>query len=336
MIWMNIKKYEEIKRRIVALALASSIGFTSFALSGCKSKNDIIDGEASNGYSSVLDRDNSIDMNNSGEWFCDVWAEDYDNNKISGIKFELRDNKNNLIEEWTSSNTPHRITGLSAGKYIINEINVVGDYMTSNNNYTYEINTYESNQNVFAIKHIKKGVVLEDKTNNILNTGKKEYIDDKLFVLKLKESYLNKMNNKDFIIDSNNKNIDINDIPKYLVLKGSQMERNDSISIGSIQYSFRDVITLNDDDVSETEASITCNKDGSYQTILYRTYLGLKGSIYNDNLYIVPIDDLTKEELNELIEEHKDNTNVMSVLKARGYYNDDYSINKTRVLVKNK
>ena len=105
MIWMNIKKYEEIKRRIVALALASSIGFTSFALSGCKSKNDIIDGEASNGYSSVLDRDNSIDMNNSGEWFCDVWAEDYDNNKISGIKFELRDNKNNLIEEWTSSNT---------------------------------------------------------------------------------------------------------------------------------------------------------------------------------------------------------------------------------------
>lgn len=112
------------------------------------------------------------------------------------------------------------------------------------------------------------------------------------------------------------------------------MERNDSISIGSIQYSFRDVITLNDDDVSETEASITCNKDGSYQTILYRTYLGLKGSIYNDNLYIVPIDDLTKEELNELIEEHKDNTNVMSVLKARGYYNDDYSINKTRVLVK--
>lgn len=45
---------------------------------GCKSKNDIIDGEASNGYSSVLDRDNSIDMNNSGEWFCDVWAEDYD------------------------------------------------------------------------------------------------------------------------------------------------------------------------------------------------------------------------------------------------------------------
>ena len=115
-IWMNIKKYEEIKRRIVALALASSIGFTSFALSGCKSKNDIIDGEASNGYSSVLDRYNSIDMNNSGEWFCDVWAEDYDNNKISGIKFELRDNKNNLIEEWTSSNTPHRITGLSAGK----------------------------------------------------------------------------------------------------------------------------------------------------------------------------------------------------------------------------
>lgn len=42
------------------------------------------------------------------------------------------------------------------------------------------------------------------------------------------------------------------------------------------------------------------------------------------------------QKLNELIEEHKDNTNVMSVLKARGYYNDDYSINKTRVLVKNK
>ena len=70
MIWMNIKKYEEIKRRIVALALASSIGFTSFALSGCKSKNDIIDGEASNGYSSVLDRDNRSKSADSRRFGC--------------------------------------------------------------------------------------------------------------------------------------------------------------------------------------------------------------------------------------------------------------------------
>ena len=336
MIWMNIKKYEEIKKRLVAFTLASSIGFTSFALTGCSNKKEMIDNDTSNAYGSVLDRDNSINMNNNGEWFCDVWAEDYDNNKISGIKFELRDNKNNLIEEWTSSNTPHRITGLERGKYFINEINLIGDYMTSNNNYTYEINTYESEYSVLAIKHIKKGNILEDTTNNILNTGKKEYIDDELFVLKLKESYLNKMNNKDFIIDSSNKNVDINDLPKYLVLKGSQLEKKDNISIGSIQYSFRDVITLNDNNVSETEASIVCNKDGSYQITLYRSYLGLSGSIYNDNLYIVPIDDLSQEELNDLIEEQKYNNNVMDALKARGYYKDDnYSVNKTKLLIKN-
>ena len=113
------------------------------------------------------------------------------------------------MDQWTSSNEPHRIKGLDKGKYILTEINVVGDYMTANNNYTYEIEAGINKYDVLAIKHIKKGNVINQRPSNVLTTGKKEYINDELFVLKLRDCYVNRMNNKDFIVDDNNKNIDV-------------------------------------------------------------------------------------------------------------------------------
>lgn len=155
----NLMKYKEIKRRLMALVLASSIGITSFGLAGCGKRKIETQGET-NGYYDVFERDNNLKVYFTDEWFCDVWAEDYDNNKLSGIVFELRDGKNNLVDQWTSSNEPHRIKGLDKGKYILTEINVVGDYMTANNNYTYEIEAGINKYDVLAIKHIKKGMLL--------------------------------------------------------------------------------------------------------------------------------------------------------------------------------
>ena len=328
----NLMKYKEIKRRLMALVLASSIGITSFGLAGCGKRKIETQGET-NGYYDVFERDNNLKVYFTDEWFCDVWAEDYDNNKLSGIVFELRDGKNNLVDQWTSSNEPHRIKGLDKGKYILTEINVVGDYMTANNNYTYEIEAGINKYDILAIKHIKKGNVINQRTSNVLTTGKKEYINDELFVLKLRDCYVNRMNNKDFIVDDNNKNIDVDSIPKYLLLKGSTEDKVENVSCGSIQYSFRDAVTISDSDVSASSVSVVCNKDGSYQTILYRTSLGIMGAIYNDDIFMVPLDNLSKQEINELIEQYKDNDTIMDILSLEGYhYDDSYTLNKTKVL----
>ena len=176
----NLMKYKEMKRRLMALVLASSIGITSFGLAGCGKRKIETQGET-NGYYDVFERDNNLKAYFTDEWFCDIWAEDYDNNKLSGIMFELRDGKNNLVDQWTSSNEPHRIKGLDKGKYILTEINVVGDYMTANNNYTYEIEAGINKYDVLAIKHIKKGNVINQRTSNVrrqMTSGQIEMRDD--------------------------------------------------------------------------------------------------------------------------------------------------------------
>ena len=81
----------------MALVLASSIGITSFGLAGCGKRKIETQGET-NGYYDVFERDNNLKVYFTDEWFCDVWAEDYDNNKLSGIVFELRDGKINFRE----------------------------------------------------------------------------------------------------------------------------------------------------------------------------------------------------------------------------------------------
>ena len=92
-------------------------------------------------------------------------------------------------------------------------------------------------------------------------------------------------------------------------------------------------VTISDSDVSASSVSVVCNKDGSYQTILYRTSLGIMGAIYNDDIFMVPLDNLSKQEINELIEQYKDNDTIMDILSLEGYhYDDSYTLNKTKVL----
>ena len=141
------------------------------------------------------------------------------------------------------------------------------------------------------------------------------------------------MEKEELSIDDNNKNIDVDSIPKYLLLKGSTEDKVENVSCGSIQYSFRDAVTISDSDVSASSVSVVCNKDGSYQTILYRTSLGIMGAIYNDDIFMVPLDNLSKQEINELIEQYKDNDTIMDILSLEGYhYDDSYTLNKTKVL----
>ena len=256
-------KYKEMKRRLMALVLASSTFISSVSLVGCST----IDNTSSdNSYGELLDRDNNFKRYFTSDWFCDIWVEDYNNMKLTGAMFELRDLNNNVIDSWTSSDVPYRITRIKEGKYTLVEVNV-------------------------------------------FTTGNKEYVKDELFVFKLRDSYINRMSDNDYL-KYNNSKIDIDNIPKYLLLNGTEDEYIDAIPNGSVQYAFNDITSLNDSDLSLTKVSLVCNKDGSYNTILYNTYIGITGNIYNDDMYMIPVQDLTKEEINELFNEYQSNNKI--------------------------
>lgn len=325
----NLMKYKEMKRRLMALVLASSTFISSASLVGCST----IDNTSSDSsYGELLDRDNNFKRYITSDWFCDIWVEDYNNKKLSGAMFELRDLNNNVIDSWTSSDVPHRITRIKEGKYTLVEVKTPDGYVTASGNYEYDIFVGENNFDIVAIKHITNNNISINNNivNNVFTTGNREYIKDELFVFRLRDSYINRMSDNDYL-KSNNSNIDIDNIPKYLLLKGTEDEYIDTIPNGSVQYAFNDITSLNDNDSSLTKVSLVCNKDGSYNTILYNTYLGINGNIYNDDMYMIPIQDLTQEEANELFKEYQDNESIISILNDNGIYQSN---NKVKVLNK--
>lgn len=75
------------------------------------------------------------------------------------------------------------------------------------------------------------------------------------------------------------------------------------------------------------------NGDGYYYITVWRSYCGIVGRFTNDNLYIKPLYDLTREELEELMYELKDNQDMLEEL----YQYDDSYVDikpKTKTLTK--
>lgn len=286
---------ETTRRRLISLMLASSLTLTSFGLTGCGKKN------IEKAPSEPTRRQETIDDYTKIEksWFCEVSVTDVENGMLlDGAKFELRDENNNLIESWiSSSKEAHRIENIKDGLYTLTEVAAPEGYVVAGNKNTWTINPssgWKSDcmiiDNISASKYVDKGI------NNILNTGRKEDIDGQYFVLKLRESYENRLNNKDFLEYEG-------ELPKYILLKGSYLEAIGVLfNSNSVQYEFFGTEeNLSSPINSATDISFFYDNDGIYYTRIWRTDTNVvRGFITNDNLYIVPLSDLTKEELEEL------------------------------------
>lgn len=302
------------KRRLISLALATSMTLTSLGLTGCTTRNK-------NGY---LTKDKQLIYeqidNGPEEWFCDIYVEDYNENILEGAKFELRDESGNIVDSWISTKSSHRLINLENKIYTLTEVSTPEGYIITGNN-TWIIDPKSGYRHeVLGIKNIREKDYISNNENNILNTGEKEYIKDEYFVLKIKESYDNRMSKKDHLEHSGK-------LPEYILLKGTLADIVIPEYSNTIQYQFNDVNS--DISFDNTSVVLTYNGDGSYTILLYRTYLGIKGKLTNDNLYIVPIISLTNEELNELEEEHMNYPKILD--KLHSY---DYDTPKSRVLTK--
>lgn len=298
------------KRRIVSLLLATSIIITSFGLTSCgKKRGQYATSEKASIYEEI--------KNGPDEWFCDIFVEDYNDNILEGAEFVLKDEHNNLIDSWVSDKKAHRLIGLEDKIYILTEVKTPDGYIISGNN-SWVINPGSGyRKEILGIKNIKKKDYKENDVYNILNTGKKEYINDEYFVLKIKDSYDNKKSIRDHL-EYRNK------LPKYILLKGTQSEAVIPEYSNTIQYEFNDATSGNS--FNTTNVVMTYNGDGYYSLLLYRSYLGIKGKISNDNLFIVPLYDLSEEEFKELESELSDYPDMLDKIY---FYN-----NKTKTLVK--
>ncbi len=74
----------------------------------------------------------------------DVRVRDYFfGRKAKGVDLQLLDENKNVIDEWTTNNTEHIITGLSEGKYFVQRLNDEGSQITVNIRDTSELQRTE-------------------------------------------------------------------------------------------------------------------------------------------------------------------------------------------------
>lgn len=279
------------KQRIITLLLAASLTLTSGVLTSCKkNKGPYATKEKEQIYEEIEE------AKEKEEWFCTIFVEDYNDNVLEGAEFLLTDEENNIIDTWISTKKAHTLTNLENKIYILKEVSPPKGYIITGNN-TWIINPKSGyKKEVLAIKNIKEKEYQSNNVYNILNTGKKENIDEEYFVLRIKESYENRQSKRDHLEYKGK-------LPNYILLKGTKGEVLIPEYSSTIEYEFNDVISGISYD--NTNVVLTYNGDGSYNILLYRTYLGLKGKLTNTNLYIEPLEDLTKEELKCLEEEHQ-------------------------------
>ena len=309
----NIFLDENKRRRIISLALATSLTFTSFGLTGCtRTKGRYGTSEKASIYEEI--------EKGPEEWFCDIYVEDYNDKILEGAKFELKDENGTLIDSWISTKKAHRIMNLEEGIYTLTEVSTPSGYIiTGNNTWEIDINSGWRHE-IIAIKNILEKEHTSNNVNNILNTGVKENIIGEYFVLKIKESYDNRKSKRDHLEYKG-------ELPKYILLRGTSSDIIIPEYSETIQYQFNDITSGHSFD--NTNVVMTYIGDGYYSILLYKTYLGIKGKLSNDNLYIVPLSDLTQEELEELINELKDNQDMLDKLLSY-----DYTKPKTKTLTK--
>ena len=282
-------------KKLISLLLSISITLTSLGLAGCsRNKNPYQTGEKMAIYENI--------EKGPTTWFCDIYVEDYNDKILEGAVLQLIDENNNVIETWTSTKEAHRLTDLEDKIYTLVEVSTPNGYVLAGNN-SWQIDPDSGYRHeIIAIKNIKEEDYINNNINNILNTGKKEYINDEYFVLKIKEAYENRESKRDHLEISSK-------LPNYILLKGTLSDTLIPEYSNTIQYQFNDV--LSDYSFDDTNVVLTYNGDGSFSILLYRTYLGIKGKLSNSNLYIVPLSDLTEEEKETLIEEHQNNKEVL-------------------------
>lgn len=86
-------------------------------------------------------------------------------NEIEGATLTLYDEKGNLIERWVSEKTPHRLTGLPIGKYVLKEETAPYGYIITND-VIFEIKNSEEIQKCVMKDDTAKGQIIIYKTDD--------------------------------------------------------------------------------------------------------------------------------------------------------------------------
>ena len=82
--------------------------------------------------------------------------------EIEGAHLVIRDNNGEIVEEWTSSDTPHYIEKLPVGKYTLTETNAPDGYV---------LNTSVVEFNVLETGDIQNEVMYNSKLVEVPNTS---------------------------------------------------------------------------------------------------------------------------------------------------------------------
>lgn len=103
-------------------------------------------------------------------------------NEVPGAKLVVKDKNSNVVDSWTSTNTPHIITGLTEGEYTLNEVIAPNGYILSNETIKFTVKADGTTTNVVMYNTPKSTTPNKPATptnnNNNNSTGKEIEVEN--------------------------------------------------------------------------------------------------------------------------------------------------------------
>ena len=103
-------------------------------------------------------------------------------NEVPGAKLVVKDKNGNVVDSWTSTNTPHIITGLTEGEYTLNEVIAPNGYILSNETIKFTVKADGTTTNVVMYNTPKSTTPNKPATpannNNNNSTGKEIEVEN--------------------------------------------------------------------------------------------------------------------------------------------------------------
>lgn len=240
---------------------------------------------------------------------------------IEDARLVLKDINGDVIAEFTTIDADFYIDGLSDGIYTLTQLSSSNGYHLNGESINFEVKGSDLDIVMYNTK------MTEEEINSMINTAISNLVDvfdidykrnitGEYYVLRLRDAYkLYCENNPD------GKKVDIEDVPKYLFLKGTPFEAQKKYK-DEIEYEFANW----NDDISKTKdwktdvSLVRIRKDSFALWLYFAKELGYEnfsfGIGFKDSYdYIKPVSQLSEVEKAEIIEQYGNDEKVSNIIK---------------------
>ena len=313
--WELYEKVGDTYKKIDGYEVETNIGETKIYVARAyvyNNKNVKIYSEYSNEYKVTTFEKSRVNIK-----LLDKDTKEY----VEGAKLVLKDINGDVIVEFTTSNIDFYINGLRDGIYTLTQLSSSDGYHLNGESINFEVKgndvdivMYNTRMTEEEINSMRNEVI--SNLVDVFDTDYRRNINGEYYVLRLRDAYKSYCES-----NPNGKKVDLEDVPKYLFLKGTAFETRRKYK-DEIEYEFANW----NDDISttkdwKTDVSLVRIRKNSFALYLYFAKelgydsFGLTIGVKDSYDYLKPISQLSQLEKKELIEQYESDKEVISIIE---------------------